>query len=362
MQRDRAVDWARGVAALAMIEGHATHGWASEAARQSAAYGVTRLVATSPLPAFMLLAGMALRLRVGAAEARGEGASALRRSIARRGMTVLLWGYASSVLYALLDGHQGLRTLLRADVLHVIGLSIASVAWLCVAGGAGVCAAAATRRALWLSLAVMVLSPLYYGLGVGPAEGSALGYLLAPLIRVPGVTIFPLLPMLVWTTLGFAVGDVLARARQRHSLERVYGSLAALALAVAICCQWLQRWLLGDGGVLDYVHPAAIPNAVGYAARGLVLIGVGPLLVARLPAGVQDRVTRLGQASLVAYIVHIPFCYGLPSRPLKGSLGMLECVPWVLSLWLLSYAAIAVVERVGQRGRELRQLRGPAHS
>lgn len=342
VERDRAVDWARGVAALAMIEGHATHGWASAAAKQTVAYDWTRVVATSPLPAFMLLAGMALRLRVGAAEVRGERPEAVRASIARRGLMVVLWGYAASALYAAIDGHQGLKTFLRADVLHVIGLSIGVLPLLCIPRALPVDAAAVTRRALGLSLAVMLLAPLYYALV--PAPGGALRYLLAPLVRVPEVTLFPLLPMLAWTTVGFVVCDVIERARKRFSRDAVYAGAGLAALAVAFVCEGITRAMLGADGVLDDVHPAGIPNMIGYAARGLVLIGVGPLIVARLPELGRDAMTRLGRASLIAYVFHIPFCYGLPARPLRGNLQMHETIPYVLLLWAVSYGVVWAIE------------------
>jgi hypothetical protein len=340
MERDRAVDWARGMAALAMIEGHALHGWASAAAKQTEAYAWTRVVATSPLPAFMLLAGMAVRLRLGAAVARAEDPAVVRGAIARRGLTVVLWGYLASALYAAIDGHQGARTFLRADVLHVIGLSIACLPLLCVPGGKPLELGAVARRVLWVTLAVVLLAPVYYGLA--PAPPLPLGYLLAPLVRVQDVTIFPLLPMLAWTTLGYLAGHLIALARERWSRDAVYAGVALVGLASAFACEQATRAMLAGGGVLSDVHPAGIPNMLGYAARGLVLIGVGPLLVARMPGRAQDAMTRLGRASLIAYVFHIPFCYGLPARPIKAALSMPQTVPYVLLLWVLSYGVVVL--------------------
>jgi len=337
MERDRAVDWARGLAALAMIEGHATHGWASAAAKTTTTYEWTRVVATSPLPAFMLLAGMALRLRLGVAAHRGEAPAVVRTSIVRRGLGVVMWGYLASALYALIDGHEGLRTLLRADVLHVIGLSIAALALCCIARAGAIDVRAVTRRAGVLTIVVVLGSPLYYALV--PEPTGPWRYLAAPFVRVQDVTLFALLPMIAWTSIGMVVGDLVQRARSHVSRDVAYAGLALAGLVIAFACEQLTRVMLA-GAPLDYVHPAGIPNMIGYAARGLVLIGVGPLLVARLPALAQQAMTRLGRASLIAYVFHIPFCYGLPARPLRGNLDMGQTVPYVLLLWALSYAVV----------------------
>jgi hypothetical protein len=61
--------------------------------------------------------------------------------------------------------------------------------------------------------------------------------------------------------------------------------------------------------------------------------------------------TRLGRASLIAYVFHIPFCYGLPARPLRGALEMSETVPYVLLLWALSYAVVVLTTARGDSRR-----------
>ena len=354
------MDWARGVAALAMIEGHAVHAWTRPEDKLELAYAATRVLATAPLPAFLLLSGMAVRLRLGAAATRDESPQVVRGRIVRRGMAVLLWGYAASAAYALIDGHDGLRTFLRSDVLHVIGLSIAALALLCCPATRPIDTRSASRRALWLSLALVVLSPVYYRFA--PTPSGALGYLLAPFVHVPGISVFTLLPMLAWSGLGFVGGDLLFRARTRYSEVQVYGSAACLALLVAAIAQGLTDRLLGAQGVLDHVHLAGIPNTLGYAARGLLLIGVAPLLVRLLPSAVQAWITRLGQASLVAYVFHIPFCYGAPGAALRGSLSVLGCMPFVVLLVGLSYGAVvaaAQFARLWGKSRAAVEVRQP---
>lgn len=357
--RDHSVDWARGLAAIAMIEGHATQAWTSSAAKQSVGYAATRVLAACPLPAFLLLAGMALHLRLSLAQQRGELARVVQANILRRGVVVVGWGYAVSAAYAAMDGHDGLRTFLRADVLHVIGLSIIALALVCVDRTQPIVQVAkASRRALLVSVGVVVLSPVFYRFVPIPTTTS-LRYLIAPFVRVPKVTVFPLLPMLAWAGCGFVWRAGLVRASAtRWNRRAVYGLSALVALAVAIACDRIVLGALDPGQPLDDLHPAGMANVLGYAARGAVLIAVAPLVVSRLPRALQAFVTRFGRASLVAYVFHIPFCYGVLGAPLRGRLSLTGCVPYVVLLIAASYAVVVArnhgVQLRGRLGDALR--------
>ena len=73
-RRIEGIDVARGVASLIMIQGHAYDGWVAPVHKESAAYLFTRLLGSLPLPAFLVLAGAAVVLRVDAARRKGERA------------------------------------------------------------------------------------------------------------------------------------------------------------------------------------------------------------------------------------------------------------------------------------------------
>jgi hypothetical protein len=65
-----------------------------------------------------------------------------------------------------------------------------------------------------------------------------------------------------------------------------------------------------------------IPNVLDLAGRGLLVLAVGAGLSLVLPDRLRAAVIRLGQGSLVAYVVHVPFCYGRLAGPLLGSCDM----------------------------------------
>ena len=123
--RVEGVDLARGLASAIMIQGHAYDGWVDADGKTTAAYLFTRVLGTLPLPSFLVLAGAAIALRCEAARASGEDAKSVRHGLAKRGLTVMGAGYAVNIVSALIDGFEGPETFFRADVLQLIGLTIA---------------------------------------------------------------------------------------------------------------------------------------------------------------------------------------------------------------------------------------------
>lgn len=350
-RRIEGIDLARGLAGLIMIQGHAYHGWVGPEHHDAASYQLTRLLGTLPLPAFLLLAGASVALRTQAAQRRGERAADVRRGVARRGLQILFFGYCVSALSMLMDGGHGLDTLLRSDVLHVIGLSIALHAVVGIRGDAS--GVVEPRRLTWATVVVGVgvtaIGPLFNGLTpavVGPGR-----YLVALVGDVPGVTLMPLVPLAAWFSVGALVTQLLSWQRRRAPDDafaatagapaRTLLTTAAVAAVVALVAAPATAWLTGAlGGSLTRAHPAAVLNVVDLAARGTLVLAVGALLAPRMPAKLRGVLLLLGRGSLTAYVFHVPFCYGTLGRPLSGKLSVAEATPWVLLLMAASVASV----------------------
>lgn len=357
-ERIEGVDVARGVASLIMIQGHAYDGWVAPEHKTSAAYLFTRLLGTLPLPAFLVLAGAAIVLRVDAARARGESAREVRRSVLRRGLAVLAWAYVVSFAYAAMDGIEGIETLLRADVLHVIGLSIAALALLGIGGGHAPDPRRLRAGALLLTIFPALLCPWLSPLGAevsGPAR-----YALALLIDVPSVTLMPFVPLASWLGAGALVALAMLRARDRApgppsragAPDRFFIALAGLSLFVAIVASHATTLTVDAlGGTLSRSHPAVWPNAIDLAARGALVLSLGALVSTRLPTVVRRALLRLGRGSLVAYVVHIPFCYGRAGMLLRDRLDMVSATACVLALMAVSFLAVVARDAWRARGR-----------
>jgi acyltransferase len=337
-RRIEGVDVARGLASLIMIQGHAYDGWVSPEGKATSAYAFTRLLGTLPLPAFLVLAGAALALRADVGRRRGEDPASVRRGLVRRGLEVMAWGYGTNLVYGLMDGFDGVDTLLRADVLQVIGLSLVLLGATGVRRGARSLDVAAAAFLLLPTLLAPWLSPL------GAAAPTALRPVVGLFVDVPGITRMPAVPLIAWMALGVLGARAMLRARRDRPLpagapDRWFVGLAVLAVVVAVAGQRLTVWAVGDG-TLSRAHPAVWFNVIDLGARGLVVLAAGGLLAPRLPSLVRRGLLHLGRASLYAYVFHIPFCYGRLGEPLRGRLDMLSATAAVVGLMAASYAVV----------------------
>jgi uncharacterized membrane protein len=357
--RVQGIDVARGLASAIMIQGHAYDGWVRASDKTSLSYLFTRVLGTLPLPSFLLLAGAAIALRLEAADARGEAPRTVRAALVKRGATVLAIGYVVNVVSAITDGFDGPETFFRADVLQVIGLSIAAIGVL----GVGARDGKLDRRRLVIAAATMAVVPI----AICPPVSAALWSTPAPLSWAVGLVSYvspvsrmPFVPLAAWAGMGVLVSLGLARAnRDARSIagapEGILAVVLALALSIAVLGTYAEGAITETLGVpLDQRSWAVVPNAIELAARGVIVLAVGALITPRLPTGVRAVLARFGRGSLVAYVVHVPLCYGVLARPIAGRLGMLEATGFVLLLEVLSYLAVvlrdAVVARAAFRG------------
>jgi uncharacterized membrane protein (DUF2068 family) len=359
--RVEGIDVARGLASAIMIQGHAYDGWVLDAEKQSAAYLFTRLLGTLPLPSFLLLAGAAVALRIDSAIARREPARVVRTALVLRGLFVLATGYAVNAVYALMDGYEGAETFVRVDVLHAIGLSIAALGLLGVREREG----QIDRRTLAIAAAGLAVVPVVLCVPISRALWNVeppAAWLVGLISFVPDVTRMPFVPLAAWTGLGALVSlALIERNRESRSLsgspDRVLLTLAAIALLVAVVFTWLTGVTVrGLGGSLDQRHWAVVPNAIELGARGALVLAAGALLSGRLPAPVRAGLGRLGRGSLVAYVFHIPFCYGALGEAVRGRLTMVEATGLVVVLAVASYLAVVLRDRI----QELRASRARA--
>lgn len=354
--RVEGVDVARGLASLVMIQGHAYHGWVAPE-HHDAAYAFTRVLGTLPLPAFLVLAGAAVMLRLQSAAKKNEPAIAVRVALMKRGAQLVVVGYAVNATYALIDGAAGLHTWLRADVLHVIGLSLAVSAWLGLPTDREVSSARYATRATLLAIAVTLACPWLSRLGADVP--LALAPLVAPFVDVPRFSAMPFVPLFSWLAIGALAMHVLTRfgadspiARRAGASGPVLLALAGLGLGLAFLGARSTSWLVEAlGGPLSRTHVAVIPNVLDLAGRGLLLLAVGAGLSLVLPDRVRAAVVRLGQGSLVAYVVHIPFCYGRLAGPLLQSCDMGRATIVLPFLMALSWGAVFARDALRDRWR-----------
>lgn len=357
------IDVARALAALIMLQGHATDAWVAPE-HQDAAFRASRFLGTFPLPAFLLLAGTSVAWRVAVGEERGEGAAKIARSLRMRGATLLATGYAVSFLFALMDGALSnarlfTETVLRADVLHVIGLSIA-LAGVLLPNERGF-GTKLLWRCLALGVALTAICPLLPAFEVPLVLAAPLGLFVdaAPITRMP------LVPLFAWFAAGMLCAHFMRGAKSTRFAESAGTSpgrlafLGALALAAVFAGGSLMDALHEFyGGPLSRRHVAIVGNVVDLAGRGALVLVAGAALAPFLPRRLERHLVLLGRGSLVAYVVHLPFCYGRLGAPLRDSLSSAEAAAATLVLALGAYTFVrlwpglrASAERRGKRAR-----------
>ncbi len=345
------IDVARGVASLIMLQGHATDGWVPPA-HQDGAFALSRLLGTLPLPAFLLLAGASVTWRLHLAVERGESLQRLRTGLLRRGFQLLLIGYAASGAMALVDGADGWSTVLRADVLHVIGLSIALAALLLAPPPRFV------RRVIITSLALTLLCPLLPALTVeetGLLGGTALGLF----VDVAPITRMPLVPLFAWFGAGVVAASWMRRGDAREDAYAALvgttrwrvGLLAILGIAtVAIAYPAMHFLHEAFGGALNRQHPAILANVFDLAGRGLLVLAFSLWLTPHLSPRIRIMLVHLGRGSLTAYLFHLPFCYGRLASPMRGA-TMGQAAVGIIVLAVASYGVVRLHQRIKRRAQ-----------
>jgi len=340
--RNLGIDLARGLAVVLMIQTHAFDGWVSHADKLSLGYRLSRVFSNIPAPLFLLLAGLSLGLQAASAERSGKDLVKVRAGMARRAIEVVGYGYLVSFVYAVLDWQFHAATLLRADILHCIGMSLLVCTYLLVG------------RAR-IVLRVMLLVVL--GIGAGIALGLVprlltdlplpVAALLGLVVDVAPITRFPLLPLCGFTVLGALIG---MRLRPTEWSVKQHLLLALLAVAAVYPLQELTTLTVQQlGGRLSRSHPAVIWNFLEGTARALAVLTISLATAARLPERSYGWLLRLGRGSLLAYAFHIPLCYGRISQPLWNKLTMLQAAPLVMLLIALTWLAVRLRDGVTER-------------
>ena len=271
------LDWLRGVTVLVMIEAHTFDAWTLASERARPMFGRLMVLGGMAAPLCLFLAGGAAALAASAEIDRGRSAGEAARRVERRGWQIFLLAFLFRLQSFVLGGFSRPATLLKVDILNVMGPAIACTAALWGTGS--------TRRAraILLTTATLLL------LGVSPwiRTTPLLSALPDPLewyIRPPvGQGTFTIFPWAGFVLAGGVLGVALDGARSAGwSTWRLQASIAATGLALVVVGDWAGRQpILFPGATFWGTSPAY------FAIRaGLILLLVFAALNRRLPGAV----------------------------------------------------------------------------
>lgn len=345
------LDWLRGLAVLIMIEAHLLDSWTRVPDRQTREFAYAMIVGGFGAPLFLFLAGVAVALSAAAKLRKSGDRAAAVRAVARRGAEI----YGLSLLFrvqAWILGWSAPRTLLKVDILNIMGPSVALTAWLWGVprslAGRLLCFAVATFLIVALTPVVRVLP--WIALLPDPLE--------AYVRPTGGLSNFVVFPWTAFVLAGAIVGTILDATRTAAAERRA--NLAMLAAGVAAA--WGAYRLSFLPSPFQSWYPQSFfwttSPAFFFLRLGLMTAAVGGAYVweqRRRGAAAWSPLRQLGRSSLFVYWIHVEMVYGLISLTLHKSLSWLQAWLALVLFWifmlLCSMAKDAVVGWWRNRGR-----------
>lgn len=303
------LDWARGVAAVIMLQGHVFHSFTRNDLRQGSPYVFSQFIGGMPPAIFLFLTGMTLAFLMESRERQGLSRwlrvwAALRRA-----------GYLFSLafLFRLQLWVFGLpgspwTDLLRVDILNCMGFAIGLMsvmavlrntdrAWLCALAG----------------LAIAGLSPLVSHVPWTQAPGLLKNYL------APDYQFFGFFPWGAFVAFGMGAGS-LVRALRKDQTDRAIRWAALIGFGLILGGQYCSNisWFSYAGSEFWLNSPWLILIKLGVV---LLLLAVSYAWLRRQSGGGWSWVRQFGTSSLLVYWVHTELVYGRWLYFWKGGLS-----------------------------------------
>jgi uncharacterized membrane protein len=323
--RRRYLDWLRGIAVLIMIEGHTLDSWTQVADRSGPGYRWAIVIAGMGAPIFLFLAGVSLTLAASARASGGLAPLAVAVSAFKRG----LWIFALAFLFRLqswiISGGAFPRSLLKVDILNIMGVAMMFTAGLWYLGRRD-----AGRAALLVvaTVAAALTTPLVRATPALDILPDAIESYFRP---AGAATTFTLFPWAGFLAAGAALGLWLARGRTPAAERRVNWALAAIGVVVAAGAYWAS-----------FQPPLFAGTSFWTSSPAFFFLRIG-ILVAAVPAAYGLTAVwrgavleEFGKASLFVYWIHVEMVYGVLSMPIHRRLPF----GWALVGFVLFSAAL----------------------
>ena len=349
------LDWLRGLAVLIMIEAHLIDSWTGGPDRESREFTQAMILGGMGAPLFLFLAGLSVALSAGSKQRRSGDAGAASRAVVRRGLEIFGLAFLFRV-QAWILGWGSPRSLLKVDILNIMGPSIMAAAWLW-----GLMRTTRGRYAAFTcaTLVMTLMTPIVRSTGWLAALPDPIEAYIRP---IPGLTNFVFFPWAGFLFAGAIAGlaiDGLRSARGELRLNVLLFAGGAVLTGAAYGASHLPSpyaqssfWTSSPSffflrlGLMT----AAIGLAYGWEARPWARGRWSPL-------------QQLGRTSLFIYWIHVELVYGLISLPLHKSLTLRQAtiglVAFALLMLLVSIAKDRAVKAVRARRQGLEPGGGP---
>ena len=342
------LDWVRGLAVLIMIEAHVLDAWTRVDDRTRPLFGYAMILGGFGAPLFLFLAGVAAVLSAQSKLRRTADFDASWHAVQVRGWQVFGLAFLFRLQSYILSGGYSLASLLKVDILNIMGPVIAATALI------GRMAQRTLVRGLFFAAAAAAITLLTPPVRVTPL----LSWLPDPVEwyfrPFPGRTNFTLFPWAGFVFAGAVVGLVLDAFRAAGRAWRVQAILAAAGSAAV--------WVAHEASS----RPPMFTNSEYWTtSTSFFLLRVG-LLTLLVPLGYLwehaplrhklsswSPLQEFGISSLFVYWIHVEMVYGFFSRPIRRSLSL----EGALVAYVLFTGFLLVLVRLKNR---LTTSRGPS--
>jgi uncharacterized membrane protein len=309
MSRRGYLDWLRGVAVLIMIEAHTLDSWTRVEDRTRAAYGWAMIVGGFGAPIFLFLAGVALALAAGSRISKGRTDAEAAALARKRGWQIFGLAFLFRLQSWVISGGAPAQTLLKVDILNIMGVSMLAAALLWGLG---------SNR--WSRVALL-------------AGAAAAGAMLTPIIRVtpllsalpdpiewyvrpyPGRTTFTLFPWGSFLLAGAGIGLRLDATRNETQERRVIAALAVVGPAMALA-GYAASFL---PAIYEQTNFWTSSPTFFFLRLGILITLIPVAWAWNLLPG-RSPLREFGIASLFVYWIHVEMVYGVVSTPIHRRL------------------------------------------
>lgn len=320
-----------------MIEAHTVDAWTVSDAlvRDQTRFKMLQFLAGWAAPLFLFLAGVSVSLAAAAHVRKGKTAAQAGWLVEKRGWQVVLLAYLFRLQSFMLSPTSSLPSLLKVDILNVMGVTMVMSAW-CWARGR-----TARESAWWLMIpgALCVILAQYSGGWWWP---TLLGDRLQGYVRLLGDN-FSILPWGGFVFAGAWFGRILAAPRDAGADRAFHIRMALAGLAIFV------------GAFAGSYVPALTPSTFWTNSTSFFLIRLGVMLMLvslawlwmqRPGADHWSPMRVFGQTSLFVYWVHVEVVYGFPTYPLRHELSI---TGWLIAYALFTFAMLGVASLWRQR-------------
>jgi uncharacterized membrane protein len=341
------LDWLRGVAVVAMVLSHVTDSWTHPDDRRAMPFYTLTFIAGVASSLFLFLAGVTCALSAGA-HARRSGDHRAGAALARRRGWQIFGLALLFRVQSLLLGLAPLESLLKVDMLNVMGLSMvmASYVW-------GV-SADRRRRLAALALvtgAVAMVTPLVRQATWLAGIPDPLEAYLRP---AGGFAAFPLFAWAGFLFAGVIAGDLIDAVRAQPQRVVTLQNGLVLSAGAGFLLAW---WASYQPSIYEAARFWSDSPTFFFIRLSLVvlLLPISWLAEQLLPRATLKPLVTFGRSSLFVYWIHVEMVYGVVANPLKRQLPLPGALCATGALVVLVYGAVLLKNRLMQR----HELRGP---